>query len=195
VRHIPIGIDVVRRLVHALREAVPGVCFAFVRGTGFACEPAYRRIARAEDHDAGLLASALLDDAVALCAEEPTKVIARHEGLSADEMLARVRGLGVDGFEVTHSGAPFVEVSAAGITKARALELLCAEHGIAAHEVIAFGDAHNDLPMLRWAGQGIAMANAHPAVFAEANAVAPANDDDGVAAVLERLLGGVPGSR
>jgi hydroxymethylpyrimidine pyrophosphatase-like HAD family hydrolase len=48
----------------------------------------------------------------------------------------------------------------------------------------------NDLPMLEWAGRSYAVANAHPAVRAAAGAHTAANDDDGVALVLERLLAG-----
>ena len=43
--------------------------------------------------------------------------------------------------------------------------------------------------MLRWAGSGIAMANAHPLVIDAADGLAAANDDDGVAAHLEALFG------
>jgi hypothetical protein len=46
----------------------------------------------------------------------------------------------------------------------------------------------NDLPMLAWAGRGYAMANAHPDVLAAAEHMAPSNDDDGVAQVVEKLL-------
>jgi hypothetical protein len=53
----------------------------------------------------------------------------------------------------------------------------------------------NDLPMLAWAGRAYAMANAHAEVLAAARSVAPANDDDGVAAVLEELFGVDPGRR
>jgi hydroxymethylpyrimidine pyrophosphatase-like HAD family hydrolase len=117
-------------------------------------------------------------------------MIARHPRLSADELLTHVRSLGLEGFEVTHSGPPFVEISAAGITKARTLEALCLDFGIGPDQVIAFGDAPNDLPMLRWAGRGVAVANAHPSVLAEANDVAPSHEDDGVAVILEHLLNG-----
>lgn len=188
VRHTPLLAETMRRLVLALRSATPGVCFGFVRGTGFACEPAYRRGARVSDHGETLLATAVLGDALALCAEPATKLIVRHETLGADALLAQVRGLGIDGFEATHSGAPFVEIAAPGVTKAWALAALCAELGIPSEEVVAFGDAPNDLPLLRWAGHGVAVANAHPAVLAAADEVAPSNEDDGVAAVLERLL-------
>jgi hydroxymethylpyrimidine pyrophosphatase-like HAD family hydrolase len=46
----------------------------------------------------------------------------------------------------------------------------------------------NDLPMLRWAGRGVAVANAHPDVLACADTVVASNDDDGVAALLESVL-------
>src|SRR5690606_9651134 len=99
-------------------------------------------------------------------------------------------GLGLSGFEAPLSGAPFVEIMAAGVTKAWGLEQLCAHLGIAASEVVAFGDAPNDVAMLQWAGRGIAMANADEIVKDAADEVAAGtNADDGVAAVLEALLG------
>jgi hydroxymethylpyrimidine pyrophosphatase-like HAD family hydrolase len=62
-------------------------------------------------------------------------------------------------------------------------------HGIDAADVIAFGDYPNDVPMLAWAGRGVAVANAHAEVLAIADEVTASNDDDGVAIVLERLAG------
>ena len=188
VRHTPLVVDTARRLILALREALPAVCFAVIRGPRFACEPAYRLIADPAAHDDGFLASAILGDALSLCEEAPTKLIARHPDLSMDELLARVHALGLAGFEATHSGASFVEVAAAGVTKAWALEALCTDLGIRSDEVVAFGDAPNDLPMLSWAGRGIAVANAHPTVLAAVQEVAPSNEDDGVAVILEQLL-------
>ena len=66
---------------------------------------------------------------------------------------------------------------------------LAGEHGVDAADVVAFGDMPNDLPMLAWAGHGVAVANAHPEVHAVADEVTATNDDDGVAQVLERLFG------
>ena len=70
------------------------------------------------------------------------------------------------------------------MTKASTLALLCADLGVDAADVIAFGDMPNDLPMLAWAGTSYAMANAHPTVRAAADHVAPGHDEDGVAQVL-----------
>jgi hypothetical protein len=58
--------------------------------------------------------------------------------------------------------------------------------------VIAFGDMPNDLAMLRWAGYAVAVANAHPDVLSAADEITSANDEAGVALVLERLFGDRP---
>jgi hydroxymethylpyrimidine pyrophosphatase-like HAD family hydrolase len=55
--------------------------------------------------------------------------------------------------------------------------------------VVAFGDHLTDAGMLAWAGLGVAVANAEPAVLEAADVVTASNDDDGVALVLERLVG------
>lgn len=67
---------------------------------------------------------------------------------------------------------------------------LCRELGVPAAEVIAFGDNPNDLPMLAWAGRSYAMANAHQSVLDATDFVAPACEHDGVAQVLDKLIGG-----
>ncbi|MGE3272270.1 MAG: Cof-type HAD-IIB family hydrolase [Chloroflexota bacterium] len=188
VRHTALSAEIALMLVQALREAVPDVCFGFVRGERFACDPEYHALSSARDRYDGYLKMAVLGEALALCDEAPTKLIARHADIGPDELLQYVHALGLDGFEATHSGAPWVEVAAAGVTKGAALAALCTDLGIQADEVVAFGDAPNDLPLLRWAGHGVAVANAHPLVLAEAQEIAPANNDDGVAVILERLL-------
>ena len=72
---------------------------------------------------------------------------------------------------------------AQGVTKATGLARLCE------HLEIAFGDALNDVEMLRWAGLGVAMADADDVVQDAADETTTSNDDDGVARVIERLLG------
>ncbi len=81
-----------------------------------------------------------------------------------------------------------LEISAAGVTKASTLALVCRRLGVSPADVVAFGDMPNDLPMLEWAGVSYAMADAHPTVVAAADHVAPGNDDDGVARVLAGLF-------
>ncbi len=89
----------------------------------------------------------------------------------------------------TWSVPGLVEISAAGVTKGWRLREVCASLGIAAKDVVAFGDMPNDLDMMSWAGTSYGMANGHPSVRAAATHVAPANSDDGVARVLSELYG------
>ena len=87
------------------------------------------------------------------------------------------------------STSTMLEMSAADVTKASTLALVAAGLGVAADEVVAFGDMPNDLPMLTWAGTSYAMADAHPTVREVADHVAPGHDEDGVARVLAGVFG------
>ncbi len=80
-----------------------------------------------------------------------------------------------------------------GITKAYGIELLARDLGITIDEVMAIGDEENDLPMIRYAGLGVAMANAVPLIKEAADVVTDSNEADGVATVIEKyvLKGGV----
>jgi Cof subfamily protein (haloacid dehalogenase superfamily) len=124
-----------------------------------------------------------------LVSEPAVKLLARRMELDPDEFTAMV-GAAVGGLvESTHSShTGLVEMSAYGVTKATGLAELAAELRIEPAEVIAFGDMPNDVPMLTWAGRGVAMANAHPAAKAAAAELTLSNVDDGVAVYLEGLL-------
>jgi len=123
-------------------------------------------------------------------AEPLVKLMVWSGDRGADELMAAVQAVVGDVVECTHSGGPgLLEISAAGVSKAAALAAWCAERGVAAADVVAFGDMPNDLPMLAWAGRAVAVANAHPEVLAVADEVTASNDEDGVALVLERLAG------
>jgi HAD superfamily hydrolase (TIGR01484 family) len=92
-----------------------------------------------------------------------------------------------DEVAVTYSsGDGLIEIAAAGVTKATGLAGVAEQLGVAAADVVAFGDMPNDVSMLSWAGHGVAMANAHPAAIAVADEVTGPNGEDGVALVLER---------
>ncbi|PZN07933.1 MAG: HAD family phosphatase [Bacillota bacterium] len=82
-----------------------------------------------------------------------------------------------------------VEISEAAVCKGWALERLAARFDIPAERVVAIGDWDNDIEMLQFAGLGVAMANGSPAARAAARRVTLSNDEDGVAVVLEELLG------
>ena len=90
---------------------------------------------------------------------------------------------------VATSQPRFIEFVSPAAGKAAALEALCGLVDVPREAVMAFGDGLNDLDMIQWAGCGVAMANACGAVLAAADMTAPSNIEDGVAQVVERLLG------
>jgi Cof subfamily protein (haloacid dehalogenase superfamily) len=92
--------------------------------------------------------------------------------------------------KVTMTSSDFnnIEVSALGASKGHALEWVAAKLGISPSQVMAVGDNYNDLAMLGFAGVSVAMGNAEQAVREAADFVTHTNEEDGVAAVLERFI-------
>jgi hydroxymethylpyrimidine pyrophosphatase-like HAD family hydrolase len=89
---------------------------------------------------------------------------------------------------VTRSLPHYVEVGGLEGTKSRALRFLCDHWGIDPGRAIAFGDADNDIDMLRFVGHGVAVGGMTDEVREAADAVAPPVHEDGVALYLEKLL-------
>ncbi len=91
--------------------------------------------------------------------------------------------------ETAASGSDNVEFTAPGVHKASGLARLAAHLGVHQSEVAAVGDHLNDLEMLRWAGLGVAVANAVPeAKEAAREVIALSNDEHAVAAVVHSLI-------
>lgn len=82
----------------------------------------------------------------------------------------------------------FLEIVPQGIDKARSLAVLLEKLGLSREEMVAMGDGYNDLSMIRFAGMGVAMANAQEPVRKAADYVTLSNDEDGVAAAIEKLF-------
>jgi Cof subfamily protein (haloacid dehalogenase superfamily) len=183
----PIELEVVRDVAHRLRAALPGVGFAVERLTGLAYEHAYTPRwpvgASAVDGAEELFALSGPDDHV-------VKLLARVEGMLADDLLEAAREVAGDAVELTHANSAdcLLEISASGVSKATTLASVCEARAVDASDVLAFGDMPNDLPLLAWAGTAYAVANAHPDVLAAVRLHTASNDDDGVARVLEPLF-------
>ncbi|WP_078843563.1 HAD family hydrolase [Streptomyces albus] len=128
-------------------------------------------------------------DRALLWAEPIEKVLLRHRELPDGAVAEAAGRLAGDAMTVVHSQPGMVELLPAGTTKAAGLAAAAELLGFTAEDTIAFGDMPNDLPMLAWAGYGVAMAGGHPELLAAADETAPGNDADGVAVVLERLFG------
>ncbi|MEU3981496.1 HAD family hydrolase [Streptomyces sp. NPDC026672] len=137
----------------------------------------------------GRLPSTPFTDAADLWAAPLNKIYIQHPELS-DDALAEVAQRAAGGFvSVAMAGEGVVELLPLGLSKATGLSLAARRLGVKAASTIAFGDMPNDIPMFGWAGWGVAMGNAHESLRAVADEVTSSNDQDGIAAVLERLLG------
>ncbi len=145
----------------------------------FLCEPGYQHAWDNPDHSTA--ARELLFERPAI------KLLVRDPRLTSDQMVAALAPLIPADIDLTFSNPKgLIEAAPGGVTKASGLASLAGEFGVDSCDVIAFGDMPNDTDMLRWAGHGVAMGNAHPDVLAVADEVTAPNTEDGVALVLER---------
>lgn len=95
-------------------------------------------------------------------------------------------------FEQSVSGmfsAPmYFEFTDKGIDKANALEQTLKPLGIHKEHIVSFGDGHNDLSLINYAGIGIAMGNAVAELKETADKITASNNEDGIAVALAELL-------
>ncbi|MFI9649661.1 Cof-type HAD-IIB family hydrolase [Streptomyces sp. NPDC052040] len=182
------ALDVVR----LLRDAAPGTVYAVEQTYGFYQEPDYPKL-HMEIPDLLAPAEELLAPDAPGAGEPVLKILAHHPTLDPDAFLTLARIAVGDRASITRSSpSALLEISGPGVSKASTLALCCAERGISHEEVVAFGDMPNDVEMLTWAGRSYAMGNAHPDVVAAASGRTVANNEDGVAVVIEQILAAQP---
>jgi Cof subfamily protein (haloacid dehalogenase superfamily) len=186
VHRVELEPEVAAALVDDIEAEFPEAILAVEQGFDWGLDPAVASTGYDLDSIAGEVTVApirsFLDRPV-------TKLIVRLPHESAPGVAARVQAVVGDRALVTHSTVEtFLELSHPSVHKASAVERLLVESGVQAGEVIAFGDMPNDLELVRWAGHGVAVANAHPLLLEHADEITASNDDDGVALVIERLL-------
>ena len=130
----------------------------------------------------------LPDFATRLQGKEPIKLIIVDSPEVTEGLLPYFQNLFGDQLYVTKSNIEYLEFMPPMANKGKALEQVAQHFGVTAAQTIAFGDSWNDLPMIEWAGLGVAVGNAKPALIAAADRVAPRSDEDGVAVVLEEIF-------
>lgn len=87
------------------------------------------------------------------------------------------------------AGVPYMmEILPPGASKGAMLKVLLKELGIAPEEMLAAGDAENDIEMVQMAGVGVAVGNASESLKKVADYIAASNDEDGVAEAVERFV-------
>lgn len=119
-----------------------------------------------------------------------SKVLWYDEPVRVNEWVGQLRATDFESLTACTSEPFFVEIFNAKVSKAKALEKLSQMYGISPKEMIAVGDGGNDVPMLKYAGLGVAMGNAADSVKREADEVAPDNGSDAIAVLLNKYFPG-----
>jgi Cof subfamily protein (haloacid dehalogenase superfamily) len=120
--------------------------------------------------------------------EEPTKLVIVDRPDDVPKWLESARNAFAGRLFVTRSLPHYVEIGGLEGTKSKGLRFLCDRLGIDPARTLAFGDADNDIDMLRFAGLGVAVGGMTEEVRAAADEVAPPADEDGVASFIGELL-------
>jgi len=176
------ALEAAREVVARLR-GIDGLSIGVETVAGFSCEPGCPALP---------VPGATVAAVDELLGGGPLKLLGYHPGLGTDELAELATAAVGAAATVTHSGTGrygLVEISAPGVTKASALRLLCERLGVAAADVVAFGDQPNDLAMLAWSGRPHVVANAHPSLLGRGFALVGPSTEGGVGRRILDLLG------
>ena len=116
------------------------------------------------------------------------RVVVLSSENTPEEFSEAIRQIGLAGVTYSVGWTAWLDIAAAGVTKASALEQLRHRLGTHRRHTLAVGDGRNDIEMLGWAGRGVAMGQAPEEVLAAADEVTASVYDDGAALVLRGLL-------
>jgi Cof subfamily protein (haloacid dehalogenase superfamily) len=186
-----LAVDVLGELAEIATRVIPGVGLAVERIGARAHDTATPQFVSSPGYEHAWLNPDNTEVSIEDLLSAPAiKLLIRKAGARSADMAAELlKHVGIEG-DITYStNNGLVEIVPLGVSKATGVEEIAKPLGISSDEVVAFGDMPNDMPMLLWAGLGVAMGNAHPEVLAVADEVTAPNSDDGVARVLERWWG------
>ncbi len=119
---------------------------------------------------------------------EPTKLLIVDTPEYTNSLLPVLRDRYEGVLYVTKTTDEYLELMPLNANKGAALEYAANRLGTSAARTIAIGDSYNDIPMVKWAGLGLAVGNAKPELLAVANRTIARSDEDGVGQVLEELF-------
>lgn len=176
-----LGADDADRVRDVARRLWPDCGLGWEVGHEFRHDAAFERIA-AERH-----VVRILETSARPSPGDPVDqlVVATRAAPRASD-LRRLAGALGDRFCVTESSAGVIEVSSARADKAQAVLAWARRHHLSRSAVVAFGDGHNDVPLLQVAGTSVAMGNAPDEVKRHARHVTASHAEDGVATFLRR---------
>jgi len=127
----------------------------------------------------------VVDDLLTVVTTPPTKIVIETDPDDVTRLLPDLQARWDGRLYITRSLPHFIEISDPQATKSAALAYLCGKLGATREHTVACGDGMNDVDMLRWAGLGVAVAEASDEVRAAAGLVVPR---DRLGKLFETLL-------
>lgn len=185
---LPEGYEIVDRVVFdprpaldALRIQLPTAKFALEDHEG-------RFLSTERFQDASFGAEAQAVDFEYLRESKAVRVVVFSTDSTAEEFGEAVEAIGLHGVTYSVGWTAWLDIAAAGVTKASALEQVRRRLNIDPRHTVAVGDGRNDIEMLSWAARGVAMGQSPQEVIAAASEVTGTVYEDGAAAVLQSLV-------
>jgi Cof subfamily protein (haloacid dehalogenase superfamily) len=167
--------------LRALRERLPSAKYALEDEDG-------NFLSTERFQDASFGVEAVGVDFHTMLESTAVRVVVFSTENTPEEFNEAIEQVGLAGVTYSVGWTAWLDIAAAGVTKASALESLRNRLGIEPHLTVAVGDGRNDIEMLSWAGRGVAMGQAPEEVIAAADEVTHSVFDDGAAHVLRSLL-------
>ena len=154
-----------------------------------------RRVISGEPDDYGLKAAsdvrtfANLPSRGRVIDKDINKVCMIHSPKFFEKNLPKLREE-LKAYDLLMVGDNWLEIMPHGVSKASALRKVAEKVGCTMNEVMAFGDAENDIPMLKEAGIGVAMGNAMETAKEAASYVTDTNENNGIGKAIDLVLAG-----
>ncbi|MDQ0680613.1 Cof subfamily protein (haloacid dehalogenase superfamily) [Arthrobacter pascens] len=182
------GYEVIRKetfdpapALRALRERLPSAKYALEDENG-------NFLSTERFQDASFGVEAIGVDFHTMLEATAVRVVVFSTENTPEEFKQAIKHVGLAGVTYSVGWTAWLDIAAAGVTKASALEHLRDQLEIESHRTVAIGDGRNDIEMLTWAGRGVAMGQAPEEVIAAADEVTHSVFEDGAAHVLRSLL-------
>lgn len=116
----------------------------------------------------------------------PNKILIMCEPSTCEEM-ERELGKQFENLNVVRSAPHLLEIMDKTVSKAAGIEILLRHYNFTIEEAVAFGDNYNDIEMLKYIPQSVAMKNAPPEIQKIASAVTDSNEDSGIYTYLKKI--------
>jgi Cof subfamily protein (haloacid dehalogenase superfamily) len=185
-RHVPLAHDVAIRVVRAAQA--DGFHVQLYEHDRFFVQRPLSRYGELYAHVSGVPPIVVDSLEERFAGRDSTKVVIVADPPLAAQYIPRVEAVVGDDAYVTRSQPEFIEILDPRVDKGEALRFVAERLGIPLARTLAIGDSWNDLPLLRAAGFGVAMASAPPELCATADAVVADAAHDGVAEAIRRFV-------